>query len=191
MLTKFWNVAFDGTAPVAHELKNKFTERWVRFHALPESKRSPDSESEYQEIFSRHNQVLSELCSASNEIYIIAPEYSSFSVPKGIGAEFEGILHNPKFWKSVPMHEPEDKEEFRYYWHLHSEKTKWFLGSIDKLFRLVVDEKTTNFMVINPSSGWVFHPYDGGADIILKNEHEMGRLKNKFSNWLSKEVSGY
>ena len=191
MLTKFWNATFDGTAPIAHQLKNKYTERWVRFHALPESKRYPDSEPEYQEIFSRHNQVLSELCLANNEIYIIAPEYSNSSEPRGIEKELEGILGNPKYWQTVPMHEPEEKTEFRYYWHLHSEKTNWLPGSIDKLFRLVADEKAPNLMIVNLHSGWVFHPYDGGADIILKNNDEMQSLKNKFSGWLSKDKNGY
>ncbi len=57
--------------PMAHELKVNFTDRWVRFHSLPESKRYPESNEEYQEVLSRHNQVLNELCAMNNEVYLI------------------------------------------------------------------------------------------------------------------------
>ncbi len=45
-------------------------------------------------------------------------------------------------------------------------------------------------MVISETCSWVFHPYDGGADIVLKDEGEMKKLKNEFSNWLSSHPLG-
>ena len=44
--------------PIAHNFKVTFSDKWVRLHALPESKRYPDNEAEYKEILSRHNTVL-------------------------------------------------------------------------------------------------------------------------------------
>ena len=74
MLTKFCSTTLNGTTPIVHELKNKFTDRWGRFHSNPEAKPYPNSELEYQVIFSEHNQLISELCSTDNAVYMIAPE---------------------------------------------------------------------------------------------------------------------
>ena len=191
MFAEFWNNTFDGMPPVAHELKIQFADRWVRFHSLPESKRYPETEAEYQEVLSRHNQVLSELCSSCSDVYIVAPEYSSVLEPKPPGPELEGVLQNPEYWQSVPMHDPEEGEEFHSYWHLYYECAKWESGSLDRIFKQVANDELRNIMVINPTLGWVFHPYDGGADVILQNESKMQQLKNKFKGWLSAYASGW
>lgn len=57
-LNKFWTDEFGDNLPVASELKWKFEQRWFRIHTLPDSKRYPDNESEYDEILRRHNIVL-------------------------------------------------------------------------------------------------------------------------------------
>ena len=176
--------------PMAHELKIKFTDRWVRFHSLPESKRYPESNEEYQEILSRHNQVLNELCVMNNEVYLIAPEYSDNSEPHGLGPELGSILQSAEYWQSLPMHKLEDDEEFHYFWHLHYVSTKWESGSLDPILRKVANDEIGNFMVVNVNLGWVYHPYDGGADVVLKNINEMQVLKQKYKGWLSAHASG-
>jgi hypothetical protein len=180
MLTKFWNTALNGSTPIAYELKNEFTERWGRFHSLPEAKRYSDSELEYQVIFSRHNQLLSQLCSTDNTVYMIAPEYSCLSKPRELGDELEGIFDNPNYWQTIPLHEPDENNRKGFYWHLYFEKINWLPDSVDGLFRLVTDEKAFNVMIVSPSLGWIFHPYDGGADLILKSNQEMLRVKKNF-----------
>ena len=172
MLTKFWNTTLNGTTPIAHELKNRFTDRWVRFHSLPEAKRYSDLELEYQVIFSRHNQLISELCSADNAIYMIAPEYSCFPNPRELGDELEGIFDNLNYWQTIPMNVPDDDNSSKgFYWHLYFEKITWFPGSVDSLFRLVTDEQAFNVMIVSPNLGWVFHPYDGGSDIVKQTRN--------------------
>jgi len=146
MLNDFWESSFHGGAPIAHELKNIFTNRWVRFHSLPESKRYPTRESEYNEILSRYNQVISDLCNDNHPVYIVMPAYSDKIEHPELGEEVKDLLENPVYWQSVPMHDPDEDIEF--------------------------------------------HPYDGGADIVLRDEHEKTKLKNKYSNWLSSHPKG-
>lgn len=52
-LDEFWKKYLGGCEAFPHKLKHTFQERWVRFHALPDSKRYPENEIEYQEVFSR------------------------------------------------------------------------------------------------------------------------------------------
>jgi len=190
MLEVYWNNSFKGFPPIAYELKHAFKDRWVRFHTLPESKRYPENEEEYQEIISRHNKILSEVTKSNNEVYMVGVEYSDSLVPPGKGKNTKGILDNPVYWVAVPMHEPGEAEEFHSYFHLYYEKSNWNAGQLDTLFRLVADEEISNFMVVSEALDWVFHPYDGGVDLILKNESEMEKLRSRFEDWLSSHSSG-
>jgi hypothetical protein len=41
--------------PIGHELGHDPTDRWVRVHSLPDSKRYPQTEEELAELVHRHN----------------------------------------------------------------------------------------------------------------------------------------
>ena len=45
-LNEVWQQHFGSCAPVAHLLRDRFGDRWVRFHSLEESKRYPETEDE-------------------------------------------------------------------------------------------------------------------------------------------------
>ena len=80
-LTNFWHREFENFSPEAHNLKHEYKDRWVRFHSLPESKRYPENEDEYSEVFRRHNTVLLELCGNVSKVLVVLPEYSEERVP--------------------------------------------------------------------------------------------------------------
>ena len=66
----------------------------------------------------------------------------------------------------------------------------WNRGTFDPILKLVADWKTTDIMVVGTLTHWVFHPYDGGADVILHSTDERNRLKQQFNTWLSARADG-
>jgi hypothetical protein len=48
-----------------------------------------------------------------------------------------------------------------------------------------------NIIIVGIAAKTVFHPYDGGADVILPSTKQRNELKNKFSMWLSAHPEGY
>ena len=46
-------------------------------------------------------------------------------------------------------------------------------------------------MIIVLASGVVFHPYDGGADIVLASREQRDELKKKHNEWLSTHPEGF
>ncbi len=48
-LATLWNARWPGLEPIAHGLRWR-SDRWVRFHSLPGSKRYADDEGEYEEL---------------------------------------------------------------------------------------------------------------------------------------------
>ncbi len=186
-LNQFWKTYFSDIPPLAHTLKHQYKDRWVRFHALPESKRYPDTEQEYLEILFRHNAVLSTICQENGCVYVVLSEYSDTEKPE-VTIAMPGFV-KATFWRSVTMHEMDDV--YKNIWHFYVYKVTWSMGVFDALFRLVADDKINEIMLINPKQQWVFHPYDGGVDVIVKNEQEKNLLKAKFSDWLSPRDDGF
>jgi len=180
-LTAFWNEHLAGCLPEAHTLKHSLKDRWVRFHALPESKRYPESEQEYQEILLRHNTVLTELNESLNELYIVLPMYTESSAPEEPCEEIKSLFSNSTYWRSI------DKlEECDVCWHLYAAKVNYTGSELDTVFRKVANEELGNVLIISVEDKFVFHPYDGGADVILPTPASRDAIKNVHANWLSK-----
>jgi hypothetical protein len=188
-LAKFWNNDFTDFVPEVHNLKHEYKDRWVRFHSLPESKRYPENEAEYLEVLSRHNVVLQELCGSECNVFVVLPEYSENRLPAGPEPELSSLFSGSEPWCTLQQHE--DGDDCEYYWHLHGLEVKFTGGEFNSLFRMVANDEVGNIMIICPSKGFVFHPYDGGADVVLKSEEERDRLKALYHEWLSSHPDGF
>ena len=187
---KFWQSEFNACQPIAYTLKDLFQNRWVRFHALPESKRYPENDSEYIEVLFRHNTIISELSKENQTLYVVASEYSYKKEHSELESRLNSLLPNNFYWNTVPMHEPNEEEEFKSYWHQYVSEVKWKVGVFDRIFGLVAGDEITNIMIININSRWVFHPYDGGCDVVLVNESTRNTLKDNHKEWLSTHPEG-
>ncbi len=187
-LANFWEREFDSFPPEAHNLKHEFKDRWVRFHSLPESKRYPENEQEYLEVLHRHNTVLHELVGKSH-VFVVLPEYSESKEPAKPKSELTAIVPSTEPWCLPEQHEEGD--DYELYWHLHVSEINFTGSELNSLFRLVAIDKAGNIMIINPSKGVVFHPYDGGADIVVASTKQRDQLKEKYHEWLSPHPEGF
>jgi hypothetical protein len=185
-VNNFWDSILEGCEPEAHNLKHLFKTRWVRFHSLPQSKRYPENEQEYQEVFSRYNKILRELSPNSSEIIIILSEYSESLKPKKPENYLDELFPDSICWRTV-----KDSEEDDLYWHTHTKKIKYTGMELNELLRLVANDKARNVIIICIETQSVFHPYDGGMDVILTSTIARDNLKAKYKNWLSSHPDGF
>lgn len=188
-LAKFWSRNFDNFAPEARNLKHEYKSRWVRFHSLPESKRYPENEDEYFEVLRRHNFVLQELCGNGSTVLVVLPEYSEKRVPSQPEPELLKLFSASEPWCTLEQHE--DDDDYESYWHLHVSEVEYTGSELNSLFRMVANDEVGNIMIICPSKAIVFHPYDGGADIVLASVEERDHLKEQYCEWLSSYPEGF
>lgn len=188
-LIRYWNSDFKNVAPEADSLKHECKTRWVRFHSLPESKRYPESEAEYLEVFRRHNVVLQELCVNERKALVILPEYSEKKVPIKPEPEFSGLFQKSEPWCTLKQHE--DDDDYESFCHLHVSAIQFTGNEFNDLFRMVANDEVRNIMIISPSKGFVFHPYDGGADVVLESTEKRDQIKEKHKEWLSARPDGF
>jgi hypothetical protein len=186
-LTTLWDEKWPGCSKVPYELRG-MRDRWVRFHTLPASKRYPETESEYEVILRRHNTVLSELADGS-KVFVVTAGYSDEMKPQASDRSAETVAVHPdaSYWTSVCI---DDDPGCESYMHLYVSRMRSSSGCVDPLLRLVADDVIANVLVADVGLRWLYHPYDGGMDVITSSVAEREALKERHRDWLSAHPAG-
>jgi hypothetical protein len=188
-LTELWELRWAKCPPFAHWLGSHYPDRWVRFHSLPGSKRYASNDTEYETILDRHYTVISELGPGS-EIVVITSEWTP--TPELTLQQWprrSEIAPRARHWRTL-LEEPDVDPEYRSYTQLYAEAVPWRPSGIDALLRAVADDELANVIVAPTDLRWLYHPYDGGADVIAESQAERDALKARHADWLSGHPSG-
>lgn len=188
-----WPSFFPDCEPVAHHLRKAFPSRWVRFHSLPESKRYPADESELATVLGRQNCMLEELAGRNSQVILLTTEYSwspCMIEMSQSGRESRRFDEDAKPWRTVPMHEQEGDSEHPCYWHIFAYERAWSPGVLDSILTLVAEDRISDVMILHPGCEWLFHPYDGGMDLLLETSSARDRIKSNHAAWLSPRSDG-
>jgi hypothetical protein len=185
----YWQKHYPECPPIAYYLKDVYKDRWFRIHTLPDSKRYPEFEEEYKEILKRHNLILSDLFGDDGHFVLITAGYSDTPQPVRPENEIARLMEGNRKFLTVGLHELEGDNDPRYT-HLYMNELVWESHSLDDLLRMIANDEIANVMIVGVKRGFVYHPYDGGADIILESGAERDRMRRKYSAWLSKHPEG-
>lgn len=181
-----WSRRWPACRPIGHELRSSARATWVRFHSLPGSKRHPEDASEYDELLGRHNTVIGELVldSASAAVQVFTCAWSAESSPTAREAALaRAAPTSSTLWASI-------EREAGSWVHLYSGTLPWRTGVLDDLLRLVADDRTADVLIASADLSRLYHPYDGGADVIASSVEERDRLKAAHRAWLSPHPHG-
>ncbi|MBT5032853.1 MAG: hypothetical protein HOM55_11230 [Proteobacteria bacterium] len=193
-LNECWDAAYRNILPIAHQFKDRFADRWVRFHTLPWSKRYAENDTENQIILQRHNALLSAISGRDFPLFLITTGFNETGDAERLNEKLVEADPSAQLWKSIAMHENDDGSydvpEYKNYWHLFVSKWRWANGIFDPILRLVAVDHISNVMIVNPAKHCWYHPYDGGADIVLSSTFQRDRLKAEHTQWLSDQLNG-
>jgi hypothetical protein len=182
-----WQKKWQDGVPTAYELRAEHAERWVRFHSLPGSKRYAQDEAEYRVILERHNTVLDELFTGRN-VYVVTTGWSYPGDP-AVRSDDELRLHpGSKLWTSFLTNEPDP--DYRVYLHSYISRIQWQSTCLDPLLRSAADDASAGVIITDTNLDQLYHPYDGGADLILANSTSRDAMRERHSEWLSKHPQG-
>jgi hypothetical protein len=95
------------------------------------------------------------------------------------------VLPRAELWRRVPPVHGEALEIAVYATEAHHPSEE-----LDAVVRAVVDEELAGMIIVPPSGAWLYHPYDGGADVIAPSPHARDALRARFEAWLSTHPSG-
>lgn len=185
----YWDSHFPDCLPVGYLLRDAYRDRWFRIHTLPESKRYPQTAVEYAEVLRRHNMLLANLFSNEQTIALLATGYSATSNPVP-PEKIVSHYHPFVFVCSFPMHKEDEAEAFHRYWHIWLHLHRWRPQSLDLILNDVADNTIANVLIVAPEQDVIYHPYDGGADVILRTQAERDRWRTLYRAWRSQHPSG-
>jgi hypothetical protein len=167
-----------------------FDDKWVRFHTLPESKRYPENEAEDQIVLSRHNEILQHLIT-DDLIRVFTVDWSPTPEPPVESSkEIRAVDSDAEYWQTVPSDPTEKDPKFQTYTHVYTSIRPWRWGSVDALLCSVAADELAGVIVAPMNLEWLYHPYDGGMDVILPDEASRDQLKVRYAGWLSSHELG-
>jgi hypothetical protein len=76
------------------------------------------------------------------------------------------------------------------WWHAYLSRLPLTHDGLDPLLRVVGDDRTWGVVLAPESLEWLYHPYDGGADVLLPTAGRRDELAAAHRDWLSSHASG-
>lgn len=189
LLAALWQERRPSGPPIAHTLPNTYADRWVRFHSLPGSKRYPESEDEYGIALDRYNTVLDELFTGL-EVFVVTMDWSNTPTGQAGYPTPRQELHPDGIVWWIESEQEDPDPEFHVHTRLYADQRPWRHGCVDELLRAVADDVLSEVFVTDTELRRIYHPYDGGADVILATPTERDELRDRHTDWLSSHPAG-
>ncbi|OKJ05133.1 hypothetical protein AMK18_01440 [Streptomyces sp. CB01249] len=165
-----------------------YADRWVRFHSLPESKRYADDEAEYAVILDRHHTLLGELGPDDEEVYVVTREWSGDLAPGARRPELRDADPDAEHWGSH-VHDDDFPDDIVYE-HEYVSRRPRTRHALDPLLRLVADDVVSGVTIAPLDLRWIYHPYDGGGDVVAPDGATRDALRAAHQSWLSAHPLG-
>lgn len=194
-----WEARWPGMVPVPYRLRLQRPGNWVRFHTLPHSQRYPESAAQYATVGSRHRRLLGELCAhgggSLGDLVVVAQGGFAFGPAREddlgdllydqIADQWLEWFGQARYWREFV--EGEGAETV--VWHYVVAPCQVGTKRTAELLRAVADDELYSLFLAPPDARWLYHPYDGGADVIAAPE-VIARLRVTHSGWLPTNATG-
>lgn len=175
-----WTHHHNGLPPVAWLLRKSPALPWVRFHALPESKRYAENEAETQEILRRANLLADSTLGHQASCWLVTASYFH------VDADPDPDPDPMSVWQIA---DPDDLDG-KGVWRFHATPVIWRRRESDALLLEIADDRSFSILWLNRLSGAIFAPYDGGFDLFPGSSAQVAALRARYSDWLSADPNG-
>ncbi len=176
-----WRGYFGELPPYSHYLRRVLSERWVRFHALPEAKRYAETPEEKAVLLHRARILGNRILKEGQRCLFISyfPSFDEYPIPYSLKLIDQFRL---KYWFNWTYEDDPfgDQEVLGFY----GNEVRW----IPEVYREALQDAAQDeerFLLMNLETSRIFAPYDGGFDCFLLNGDEMARFKSDYKDWLS------
>jgi hypothetical protein len=159
----------------------------VRFHSLPASTRNAEKEVEYAEVLHRHNAIVGELARGQADppkfaLIVTASWSGASSTPLAREDELERLLPGAMYWKSLLL--DTDVADSESWIHLYVNEAPLKPTALAGILRLVADGRAAETIIMPLDLSWLYHPCDGGADVIATSPAQRDALCERHRAWL-------
>ncbi len=170
MFLDVWNNFYPNCVPLPWITRDVYSDIWFRIYSLPKGKRYAETSQERKIIATRHNIIAKEVLGEGSLCWV------AWNCDKKAG-NFIG-------------HKVCDYEDEWTDTTVYATQTIWKSNSHDDFILKVADDELSSSIFLNSQSGDIYAPYDGGADIFIRDSNKKIELERKLIKWLSPLESG-
>lgn len=178
-----WVKHFQKVCPLGFLLRQAYTDRWTRFHALPKSQRSAENQFQMRTILHRAGLLGDCLFPPLQDIWLVSGVFGSFK-PKSTELKLAGIKKPALFQTTFAESSYGDTFDEMTRFHVYALKTHWRECNFNPLLEEIASDNAFA-LFFEPRSGRVLAPYDGGFDIIVESRFRVLSLERRFKHWMS------
>ena len=171
----YWCRVYGRRTPLSHLLRQDKSVPWVRFHALPNSKRYAEHDDETAVILERAYTLGNAVLEDGTECWQIECRHADHEHAHEYNLPGTFIFND-------------DAEQSC--WVATVTKTKWRMGEHDPLLRSIADDATGPTLWLHGENATIFAPYDGGFDVFPASFQKADELRTAFRQWLSPHPEG-
>lgn len=186
MLPSIWSDHYD-VSPFGYLLRQAYPSRWLRIHSLVDSKRYVTNDSDRDCLLMRQELVGREIMPVGTQAVLLMTRWDTEEASPLERRTFEGCGVGEFVCLANQLVPSGGDAEGEYaVWTRDSE---WCVEVERQLLLRIADDQN-RALWLNPVTGEVFAPYDGGVDIIVHSQRRRDGLAQQFSAWLSPYPSG-
>ena len=156
--------------PQANIFRRTYADHWFRFHSLVESKRYPEDQQDWDELHFRHACVLADVFRRTDCVDIVT-------------------LNDQKIGTLIGDRLMQLDEDYNGVW-LYCFSAPWPIEGFKSILEDVASDKLASVLIQSRNNGNIYAPYDGGADIFMKDNSLVRPLREKFATFLSAREDG-
>jgi hypothetical protein len=164
--------------PVSFIMRKAISDFWFRIHSLPESKRYPEDQAEWDILFERHRTLTDEVLVEGGPCRV---HYTLFG-----DAGFPEDLLPSLYWSEIRPQSYSDDETL----YTQTAETVWNFDAFKPWIRRRADDDLGWISFHSLDTDAIYSPYDGGADIFSLDPAFLTEIRSRFSSWKSPHPSG-
>ncbi len=190
-----WHAHYGDCPPLGHVLRQRFPDRWMRIHSLPESQRYPASKGDWRILLERQNQLCSDLLGVGQEMMLVGGDFIDMADdghvfpgtfaghPMLVGLDWT-LAWRVSLHRVAPEHyEPGIRLDVAF------SAQVWQSGRWDKVLRAIGKDEM-RLLLVAVTGQIVVAPYDGGVDVILPDTASRDACRQRYQSLLSARADG-
>jgi hypothetical protein len=189
-IESYWESNFPTCPPINYLLKIFYTDRWLRIHSLPDSKRYADTDTEWVTLFQTQNSILDDIFIEGEMIYLLTGVYSNLEItfPDNNLSDNAALkAFDFSALEKVDLYAmTKDYCEENTFYTPYCTEIFYKSSQYNDLLKSIANDEIRAFF-LNPKSNIIFAPYDGGIDIIYSDKKTKDFYQTKYNHFTQQD----
>jgi hypothetical protein len=177
-MSTFDDEQFAEIYPVSFIMRKALSDYWFRIHSLPDSKRYPQTESDWDILLKRHRSVADVVLTEGSRCLVHYTLFDESGFPEPTIPSLD--------WRARRAQHYDDDQKL----YTQSAVTVWSFDTFRPWIIRCSEAELGWISFHSMHTDAIYSPYDGGADIFSLDASFIANMKSRFADWKSPHPTG-